>query len=338
MDHIQAMRVFVQVAENQSFRRAAQQLTVSNALATRAIAMLEAQLHVRLLNRTTRTLSLTEAGAQYLEGCRSLLEELDQLESTISCNDGEPGGTLRVVAAGGLSMTSLTSLLDGYRKRYPKVKLHVTLSEKRIDLVEGGFDVGLVTGAMATTGAELIERPLATNPMIAVASPAYLRQHEAPESPEDLTQHGFIGLPQETRGATWGFRHRNGVSQSVKLEPSYTVNSALMVRQAALAGMGPAIVPQDVAAADLKEGTLVRLIPDYSIDDPEVSMSLVYPSRKYLAAKTRFFIEYVLACFGLSNALDMGREEPDVTVLHAASLHDFVIAPPVRVAAANAPR
>jgi DNA-binding transcriptional LysR family regulator len=325
MDHIQAMRVFVQVAENHSFRRAAQHLTVSNALATRAIAMLEAQLHVRLLNRTTRTLSLTEAGAQYLDGCRSLLEELDQLEAAISCSDGEPGGTLRVVAAGALSMTSLTGLLDGYRKRYPKVKLHVTISEKRVDLIEGGFDVGLVTGSM-TSGTEFVEHPLVTNPMVAVASPAYLRQHDVPGSPGDLARHGFIGLQQESREAAWGFRHRDGSSQSVKLEPSYSVNNALMVRQAALAGMGPAIVPQDVAAADLKEGTLVRLIPDYSIDDPEVSMSIVYPSRKYLAAKTRLFVEYVLACFSFGEEVDLRRGDPEVEALKAASRHGFPIA------------
>ncbi len=116
MNQIHAMRVFVRVAETESFRRAAQQLAVSNALVTRSIATLEAHLKTRLINRTTRNLALTEAGTRYLEGCRGLLEELDRLENALADTQSEPGGTLRLVASGALSLHSLTPLLDGFRR------------------------------------------------------------------------------------------------------------------------------------------------------------------------------------------------------------------------------
>ena len=145
MNQIHAMRVFVRVSETESFRRAAQQLDVSNALVTRSIAMLEAHLRTRLINRTTRNLSLTEAGTRYLEGCRALLEELDNLETALAHTEGEPSGTLRVVASSSLSLLTLTPLIDGFRKRYPKVNVRLTLAERHVDLVEDGFDVGIVT-------------------------------------------------------------------------------------------------------------------------------------------------------------------------------------------------
>src|ERR1700730_13148091 len=136
MNQIHAMRVFVRVSETESFRRAAQQLDVSNALVTRAIAMLEAHLRTRLINRTTRNLSLTEAGNRYLEGCRGLLEELDHLENTVAHTEREPSGTCLVVASGALSLLSLTPLLNGYRRLYPKVRIRLTLAERHVDLVE----------------------------------------------------------------------------------------------------------------------------------------------------------------------------------------------------------
>jgi DNA-binding transcriptional LysR family regulator len=298
MNQIHAMRVFVRVSETESFRRAAQQLDVSNALVTRAIAMLEAHLRTRLINRTTRNLSLTEAGTRYLEGCRALLEELDHLESMVAHTEGDPSGTLRVVASGSLSLLSLTPLIDGFRQLYPKVNVRLTLSERHVDLVEDGFDVGIVTAFMVSSTA-LVERPVATNTLIPVATPEYLAEHGSPESPADLMQHSFVALPSEMRSATWHFRHRhNGSADQITLAPVYTVNSALMVRLGTLAHMGISIVPEGIVSVDLEEGALVRVLSDYAIDDPDVKVSIVYPGRQYLPAKTRAFIDYTLEHMG----------------------------------------
>lgn len=299
MNQIYAMRVFVRVAETQSFRRAAQQLKVSNALVTRSIATLEAHLHARLINRTTRNLSLTEAGTHYLEGCRGLLEELDHLEGSVAGTEHEPGGTLRVVATGALSPHALTQLLDGYRRRYPKVRIRLTLAERVAHLIEDGHDVGLFIAipSSALAGAELdtVELPLPTAPLVPCATPGYLATREEPRHPDQLALHACIAMPAEQRGpSVWHFVDRDGDPQAVAVEPAYTVNSTLLVRLAALAGMGIAVLPEALVADDLKTGALKRIMPGYTVDESRTKVSIVYPRRRHLPAKTRAFIDHTL--------------------------------------------
>ncbi|WP_455733155.1 LysR family transcriptional regulator, partial [Burkholderia stabilis] len=174
MNQIQTMRVFVCVAEQQSFRRAAHHLGVSNALVTRSIAMLEGHLNTRLIHRTTRNLSLTEAGARYLDGCRALLEEFDHLESSVAHAVREPGGTLRVVASGLLSPLALTPLVSSFRHRFPELRVQLTVTEGPLDVLDSGYDVGIVTGNRLDGNPSLIGHALAPNPFVACAAPAYL--------------------------------------------------------------------------------------------------------------------------------------------------------------------
>ncbi|RQH04167.1 LysR family transcriptional regulator [Paraburkholderia dinghuensis] len=296
MNQIHAMRVFVRVAQTQSFRRAAEQLDVSNALVTRSIAMLEAHLHTRLINRTTRNLSLTDAGLRYLEGCRSVLEELDHLEQTVTHTEHEPSGTLRVVAAGALSLAPLTPLIDGYRRRYPRVNVRLTLAEHPIDLIEDGFDCGIVAATPARDR-DLVERLLGTTTFVPCAAPAWIAEHGEPLRPDQLARHAAVTLPPEERSATWQFVRAGERAQQVTLQSAYEVNNMLMVRLAVLAGMGIAIVPAPLVADDLAAGTLLRLLPDYEIDDPDARVSIVYPDRQYLPAKTRRFIDYTVEHF-----------------------------------------
>jgi DNA-binding transcriptional LysR family regulator len=296
MNQIHAMRVFVRVAESQSFRRAAQQLDVSNALVTRSVAMLEAHLHTRLINRTTRNLSLTEAGLRYLEGCKSVLEELDHLEDSLAHTEREPSGTLRVMAAGALSLATLTPLIDGFRRLYPRVNVRLTLAEKPTEMLEDGFDVGIVA-ACATRGGEFVEHALGTTAFVPCASPAWLAEHGEPLTPEQLEQHAAVTLPPEERSVSWLFARQGESTQQVTLQPGYAVNNMLMVRLAALAGMGVAIVPAPLVADDLAAGSLVRLLPDYEIEDAQASMAIVYPRRQYLPPKTLRFVDYTIEHF-----------------------------------------
>ncbi|MDR3101248.1 MAG: LysR family transcriptional regulator [Paraburkholderia sp.] len=321
MNQIHAMRVFVAVAESQSFRRAAQQLDVSNALVTRSVAMLEAHLHTRLINRTTRNLSLTEAGQRYLEGCRSVLEELDHLENALAHTEREPGGTLRVVAAGTLPLVTLTPLIDGYRRRYPRVNVHLTLAERQITLVEDGFDVGIVAASPTRNGRSddtgIVERALGVATFVPCASPAWLAEHGEPRTPAQFARHAAVTLPPEERSATWALAKPGEPAQQVTLRPAYTVNSMLMVRHAALAGMGVAIVPESLVADDLAAGTLTRLLPEYGIDAPEARMSIVYPDRQYLPAKTLRFVDYTIEHF--QHAFDGGGRTMATPVPASAS-------------------
>ncbi|CAD6510526.1 HTH-type transcriptional regulator DmlR [Paraburkholderia hiiakae] len=296
MNQIHAMRVFVRVAETESFRRAAQQLDVSNALVTRSVAMLEAHLNTRLINRTTRNLALTDAGLRYLEGCRCVLEELDHLERSLAHTESEPSGTLRVVAAGALSLATLTPLIDGYRRLYPRVNVRLTLAERPVDLIEEGFDVGIV-GATPSRNGDCVARALGTTTFVPCAAPAWLAEHGEPHTPEQLAQCAAVALPPEERSATWQFAKPGERAQQITLQPGYAVNNMLMVRLAALAGMGVAIVPAPLVADDFTAGTLRRLLPDYDIDDQDARMSIVYPSRQYLPAKTRHFVDYTVEHF-----------------------------------------
>jgi DNA-binding transcriptional LysR family regulator len=325
MNQIYAMRVFVRVAETQSFRRAAQQLKVSNALVTRSIATLEAHLHARLINRTTRNLSLTEAGTHYLEGCRGLLEELDHLEGSVAGTEREPGGTLRVVATGALSPQSLTQLLDGYRRRYPKVHIRLTLAERVPHLIEDGYDVGLfIAGPIASPGMaadiDSIELSFATQRLVPCAAPSYLATREEPRHPEHLTLHSCIATPSEQRGPTvWHFVDSDGDEQPVTLEPSYTVNSPLLVRLAAIAGMGIAVLPEPLVADDFATGTLKRIMQDHTVDESQAKVSLVYPRRRHLPAKTRAFVDYTVEHAGCpASALPAAA--------HAIVAHDLHLA------------
>lgn len=296
MNLIHAMRVFVAVADLRSFRRAAQQLGVSNALVTRSVAMLEAHLHTRLINRTTRNVSLTEAGQHYLSGCNSVLEELDHLEQTVSHTEREPNGTLRIVAAAALSAAPLTPLIDGFRRRYPRVNVRLTLAQRPIDLIEDGFDCGIV-GARSAPGTEFTERALGTTTFVPCAAPAWLAEHGEPHTPEQLAHHDAVSVTPDEHEPTWHFTHAGEPAHPVTLQSAYAVNNVLMVRLAALAGMGVAVVPLPLVAEDLAAGTLKRLLPAWDIDDPDARVSLVYPSRQHLPAKTRRFIDYAVEHF-----------------------------------------
>ncbi|MGF6726320.1 DNA-binding transcriptional LysR family regulator [Paraburkholderia sp. GAS41] len=307
MNQIHAMRVFVRVAETESFRRAAQQLAVSNALVTRSIATLEAHLKTRLINRTTRNLALTEAGKRYLEGCRGLLEELDRLENALADTQSEPGGTLRLAASGTLSLLSLTPLLDGFRRQYPKVKVRLTLTDRRVDLIEDGYDVGIVTGFVKPSQ-DLIDRPIGTHSLVVCAASSYLAEQGVPRTPAQLALHAFIGLPAE-QPTTWHFTGPGPRTEEIALQPVYSVNSAMMVRLGALAGMGIAILPWQMVVEDLAAGTLTRVMDDYRVDDPDVKVSIVYPNRQFLPAKTRTFVEHTIEHFGRTlSGEDQGQD------------------------------
>jgi DNA-binding transcriptional LysR family regulator len=295
MNQIYAMRVFVRVAETQSFRRAAQQLNVSNALVTRSIATLEAHLQARLINRTTRNLSLTEAGAHYLEGCRGVLEELDHLDSAVACTEREPGGLLRIAAAGALAPQMLTLLIEGFRRCHPKIKVRLTLAEQFASFVDNRCDVSIVS-AFDAAGADsdYVATLLESQTFCVCATPAWLAQHDSITSPQQLAQQPCIALPAERHSQLWRFARAGAATQSVALEPVYTVSSAPLVRLATLAGIGIAVLPAQLVADDLHSGALARLLPEFTIDDPHTRVSLVYPRRQHVPARTRAFVDYAV--------------------------------------------
>ncbi|MGA7782399.1 MAG: LysR family transcriptional regulator [Paraburkholderia sp.] len=311
MNQLQAMRIFLKVAENGSFGRAAASLDMSNAVVTRYVALLESHLNTRLVNRTTRHVSLTEAGMAYADGCRGIIEQLGAMDSSLTLSTSEPTGTLKLVAAASFSLFRLTPLLQEYRLRHPKVKLSVTLLHRSVNLVEEGFDAGIVVPAQIK-GSTLIRRPLFRVCPIAVASPGYIRLHGMPVTPAHLATQTFLAPSAEIHNSDWTFTALDGREETVSLEPAYVVNNAAMLRQAALADMGITILPESHVAADLSRGTLVHVLPDYRIQGADKEVALVYPGRRHVSAKTRSFVEFAVDYFRTGSAPVSSAAFPDI--------------------------
>ncbi len=293
MNQLQAMRVFLQVAESGSFGGAAANLKLSNAVITRYVALLEAHLKTQLLQRTTRCLSLTEAGRAYADGCRHILKQIDAIEANATQMSNVPCGTLKLFASASLSLANLTPLLSTYRTRYPEVKLQLTLGHRPVDLIENGFDASLVaTGSI--TGTSMTQHPLLTIESAIVAAPSYLAQQGgAPDSLNALTKHIFVGPTHRTSSPTWTFVNAQG-SRQLTIEPAYSVNDLAKLHEAALAGIGIAILPQTMVDEDLTQGKLKRILPEYSVPEANEQISLVYSGQRHLPAKTRAFVQLAI--------------------------------------------
>ncbi|MFM0211244.1 LysR family transcriptional regulator [Paraburkholderia sediminicola] len=293
----QAMQAFVKVADAGSFAQAAQQLNVSTSVVTRHVSSLEKHLGIRLFQRTTRKVVLTEAGADYADGCRVLLAELEEVESRATTTSKEVAGDLRIVALGSFSLFRLTPLFAEYQAKFPLVNLRVTLTEKRVDLLEGGFDVGIVTEHMIRSES-LVARRLINSHAVPVAAPAYLAAAGYPATPADLAQHRMIAAPLDTSPQTCVFSNSSdGREESITLDPSFTVNSMIMQKQAALGAMGIALLPLEMVSDELRAGTLVQILNEYTVLNGDVAVSLVYPSREFVPRKIREFIDLAVGYF-----------------------------------------
>ncbi|MFM0394691.1 LysR family transcriptional regulator [Paraburkholderia phytofirmans] len=293
MNQLQSMRVFVKVADLGSFVGAAGALDLSTAVVTRHVADLEARLGTRLLNRTTRRLSLTESGTTYLERVRHILDDLEGVEQMVVARNHEPVGTLRIVAPVVFGLHSLAPVVQSYAARYPDVVPDVTLADRHVDLVEEGFDVGIFV-ARHMRSASIVTRRLTTGYLTVCATPAYLAQHGTPTRPENLLSHPCLSRPSEQGGEERVFTGPDG---EVRVRPTNAIvaNNTEMVRQFALLGMGVAILPSYLIGRDLASGRLVPLLREYRL--PQIEVTIAYPSRLHLPAKVRTFIDHLVEYF-----------------------------------------
>ena len=290
------MRVFLRVAENNSFSRAAVSLDLSNAAVTRYIALLEAHLNTRLLNRTTRSLSLTEAGQAYLRGCRQMLDLMETIDSSVGRGTSEPNGTLKLVAASSFSHVELSPLVKRYCERYPKVRLDLQLLHRSVDLVESGFDVGILA-ARQVSASTLVMRPLASLRSVAVASPAWVERHGEPVTPAQLSACGMLAPSRDVHAGEWCFVDAHGEEQVVSVPALCTVNDLVMLRELARVQMGVAILPAAYVKDDLESGALVQVLGGYEIRGGVKELALVYPGRRHMSPKARAFIDLAIEHF-----------------------------------------
>lgn len=294
MDRLTSMRVFAKVVEQGSFARAGLALSMSNAVVTRHVAELETHLATRLLNRTTRKLSLTETGQAYLHRVLQILQEVEDAEALVSSHAAAPGGTLRIYSQIGFGRFELARLLPLYAQRYPDVILDVTLSDQGTDLVEEGFDVGLFTG-LQKFDSSMVARQLGISEILLCAAPSYLERHGVPATPNDVSTHACLNFSNvEQLRHHWPVVGPKGLA-NIPIESRMLSNNGDFLRQCAAAGMGLVISPSFSLSDDIKSGRLVRLLPKHHLG--QISVMMVYPSRRLLSAKMKSFVEFITAQF-----------------------------------------
>lgn len=292
MDRIDCIRTFVEVARRRSFREAADFLDISAVHATRQVAYLESELKTRLLNRTTRSVSLTPAGAAYHEKCLLLLDAYDEAMSLLTNERQALCGTLRLTVPGGFHHGTFAAVLAKYSRLYPDIEVDLLATDRPVSIVEEGYDLAIrIANAVPPN---LIARQLATIPFWFCASPAYVAAHGQPATREALSEHPFLGYAYNPNRDA--LRFADG-SDAPRLQVRYRLraNSGDMMCALARQGMGIAMLPAFQAAEDIARGELLRLLPD--IPPIEMPAWVVYANRSHLPAKSRLFIDMLLAAF-----------------------------------------
>jgi DNA-binding transcriptional LysR family regulator len=293
MDRFEAYRVFSQVVELGSFSKAAEHLGLSATAASRHVADLETHLQSRLLNRTTRRISLTETGRSFYERCVQLLADLDEAEQEASRAAVVPRGTIKLTAAVNFGVRHLAPAIAEFLAAHREVRFDVSLSDRIVDLVEEGFDLGIRIGGAGSE--HIVARKLGETRLVPCASPAYLAAHGAPQSPDDLERHNCFTYEYVTPKNLWRFRDPAGGERAVRVRGSLHSNNGDLLAEAAARGAGIVFEPAFIVGPDVRAGRLVPLLQDY-VPAP-VPIYAVYPSRKHLSAKIRLFIDFLVARF-----------------------------------------
>ncbi len=301
MDRLTGMAVFAKVAEAKSFTAAAQSLGLSKSAVSKQVARLEDRLGARLINRTTRRLSLTAAGDAFYERCARVLAEAEEAELAVTRLQAEPRGVLKVNAPMSFGVLHLASAIPDFLGRYPELQVDLTLNDRFVDLVEEGFDVAVRIAQL--TDSALIARRLAPSRRVVCASPEYLAKNGAPETPQDLLGHNCLLYAYTAPGDEW--RYRDGRSErSLKVAGNLKANNGEVLRAAAVAGYGITILPTFMVGDDLRAGRLRRVLPQ--LDDDTASVYAVYPHARHLATKVRVFVDFLAARFGARPYWDEG--------------------------------
>lgn len=287
MDTLDLMRTFVAVVDSRSFTTAGKRLGRSKALVSKHVGELEDRLGVRLMNRTTRSVQVTEIGRAYYDRARALITEFDTLEESVKSEAGQPRGLLKITAPQTLGEIELMEMLKAFRALYPNLDLDVFLADRIVDLIGEGFEVALRITTL--TDSTLIARKLCDVRVVLCAAPAYLAASGRPQRPQDLQRHACI----VDTNIRWRENWRFGPSENgevVRIAPSLTVNSATAVHRAVQQGMGIGFIPEFAVARDLKAGRLVSLLDE--VNPHKLGVYLVYPHRLHLSAKVRAFIDF----------------------------------------------
>ena len=293
-DRLNGMRVFAQVVEAKSFSAAADKLGMSKSLASRHVSALEHALSVKLLNRSTRRLSLTEAGALFYEHCAKIVQEAELAEQRLTRTQSEPAGLVRVTAVPAFAVRHVLPALADFYRKYPKIRVKLSCSNRPLDLGDEGFDLGIRVSF--DPAPNLVARKLAVNRSVLCAAPAYLKRYGIPRRIEDLRKHECVLFPALAPKGAWTLR-RGRRKYSVQVAGAFETDEMDAVCTAVAAGLGIGILPLYMAGDALQQGQLVPLLGQFQVV-PESAIYLVYLPNRTLSSRVRALIDFLVERFG----------------------------------------
>jgi len=303
MEDLNYVLTFTRVVQSGSFAAAGQRLKLAPSVVSKHVAKLEQALGTRLLQRSTRKLSLTDAGSAYFEHCARIVEELEQSQHAIARLQAEPSGRLRVSSLNSMIETVVAPLLPEFLRRHPKIELEIVTSDRIVDLAEEGFDLAL--RITSTPGPLLVARRLAPIHFVVCATPEYLARHGRPQHPQELLQHNCLGFPGAME-RDFEFVHA-GEQIRIPIQGNFRVNNLNALRQLALAHAGITLLPTYAIGADLAEGRLIMPLPDWRGFRNSALYAVHLPNR-YGTPKLRAFVDYLMQSIGDPPYWDRGLQ------------------------------
>jgi LysR family transcriptional activator of dmlA len=292
MDLSSELGFFYRLAKNGSLTATAREMNLTPPAVSKRLAQLEARLGVRLLNRTTRKVSLTEEGELYYREAARILSDIEQLEQTIASRRAAPRGLVRMNATFGFGHRYIAPAISQFVRRYPEVRIQLQLTDRPINLADEGYDIGIRLGKL--DDASLIARRVAHNRQLLVAAPAYLKQHGTPQHPAELARHDCLIIRENDAYGVWKFTHRSG-TETVRVSGTLASNNGEVVRNWALEGHGIMLRSEWDLAEHLRRGRLVELLPEWR--GPDADIHAIFPQRLHLSAKVRVLIDFLVETF-----------------------------------------
>lgn len=296
MDTLTGLRVFVKVVETGSFTAAAEALELSRAMVSKHVQTLEARLGVRLLQRSTRRVALTEAGSRYHARASAWLDDMETTEAELAQLTAEPRGTLRVSAPMSFGRVHVAPLLAEFLARYPGVRIDLALADRAVDLIEDGYDLAVRIGDLADSS--LVCRRLAASRLLLCAAPDYLDRCGQPRHPAELSAHECLSYRLSDTPSEWSFTAADGTQATVRIDGRVRADNGEALCEAAAAGLGIVLQPDFIAGPYLHAGRLLALLPEWGTR--EIGIHAVYPERRYLPARARRFVDFLAERYALA--------------------------------------
>ncbi|MEO8164788.1 MAG: LysR family transcriptional regulator, partial [Betaproteobacteria bacterium] len=288
MDQLTAMGLFVRIVETGSFSAVAREMNMTQPTVSKQLTALERQLKTRLLNRSTRQLSLTEAGGSYFDSCKRILASVSEAEANLGVLQTQLTGVLRINSSIGLGQLYLGPLVLKFQSMHPGLMIDLAYVDRFVDLVEEGIDVALRIGRLVDSS--LSARRIGTSERCVIATPGYLKKNGTPKIPQDLVNHNCILYAYLSTGNEWIFSGKDGEIR-VKVSGTLRANNGEAIRQAVLTDLGITASPVWLTQADLEAGRVVEILADFA--PPPVEINAVYPSARHVSAKVRAFTEFI---------------------------------------------